>query len=58
MRTIHDNCEKSKWKNDLPEFPPRKLFGNTQEDFIQKRKKELENYYSTLFKTVDIEDLP
>jgi hypothetical protein len=28
-------------KNDLPEFPHKKLFGNTKEDFIQKRKKEL-----------------
>lgn len=41
MRTIHENCDKGKYKNDLPDFPPRKLFGNTSEDFIQKRKKEL-----------------
>jgi hypothetical protein len=54
MRTIHENCEKTKWRSELPAFPPRKLFGNTSEEFIQKRKKELENYYSTLFRTVDI----
>ena len=58
MRMIHENCEKTKWKNDLPMFPPRKLFGNTNTEFIEKRKKELENYYSTLFRTVDIDELP
>lgn len=58
MRELHINCEKGKYKNQLPVFPPRKLFGSTDQSFIQKRRKELENYYNTLFKTVDIEELP
>ena len=58
MRTIHENCEKTKWKNDLPAFPPKKFFGGTSEEFIQKRRKELENYYSTLLRTIELEHLP
>jgi hypothetical protein len=42
----------------LPVFPPRKLFGSTDEAFIQKRKKELENYYNTLLKSISIDELP
>lgn len=41
MRDLHIACEKTKYKNELPVFPPRKLFGSTDEAFIQKRKKEL-----------------
>ena len=57
MRELHLSCEKNK-KYELPVFPPRKLFGSTDEPFIQKRKKELENYYNTLLKTVNIEEFP
>ncbi len=39
MRDIHEKCMQTSKKNDLPEFPHKKLFGNTKEDFIQKRKK-------------------
>jgi hypothetical protein len=31
----------TQFKNDIPDFPHKKLIGNTKEDFIQKRKKEL-----------------
>jgi hypothetical protein len=58
MRELHVSCEKGKFKNELPVFPPRKLFGSTDESFIQKRKKELENYYNTLLKSVNIDELP
>lgn len=58
MRDLHVNCEKTKHKNELPVFPPRKLFGSTDEAFIQKRRKELENYYNTLFKSIGIEAFP
>ena len=42
----------------MPEFPPRKLFGNTKPEFIQKRKKELENYYTILMKSVSLDEFP
>ena len=57
MRELHVSCQKNK-KFQLPVFPPRKLFGSTDEAFIQKRKKELENYYNTILKTINIEELP
>lgn len=58
MREIHDRCLKIISKNDLPDFPEKKLFGSTKEDFIQKRKLELEHYYNTLSQTMDIKKLP
>ena len=58
MRDLHVACEKTKFRNDLPVFPPRKLFGSTDEAFIEKRKKELENYYNTLLKSINMEEIP
>lgn len=54
LRDIHEKCLETQYKNELPDFPHKKVFGSTKEDFIQKRKKELENYYNALSKTLDI----
>lgn len=54
LREIHERCEHALKKGELPDFPEKKLLNNTKEEFIQKRKKELENYYNTLAKTFDI----
>jgi len=39
----------------LPEFPPKKWFGNTDEKFINQREKALENFFSTTLKTISID---
>ena len=57
MREIHEKCAATQYKNDLPDFPQKKFINSTKEEFIQKRKKELENYYNTLAKTMDIDKL-
>lgn len=56
MREIHERCA-ANYKNDLPQFPEKKFFNSTKQEFIQKRKKELENYYNTLAKTMDIDKM-
>ena len=33
----------------MPEFPPKKLFGSTDREFIQKRVKKLNKYFDSLF---------
>lgn len=39
----------------LPEFPPKKWFGNTDEKFINQREKALENFFSTTLKNISID---
>ena len=58
MRVIHEKCMQSDRINDLPQFPHKKMFENTKDDFIQKRKKELQNYYNTLLSSINIQGLP
>lgn len=42
------------YKN-LPKFPPKKWFGNTNANFLQKRQNELQNYLNTLTQDLDIQ---
>ena len=56
LREIHDRLYTTH-RNDLPNFPEKKLLGSTKPDFVEKRKKELENYYNTVAKTLDIDKL-
>ncbi len=39
----------------LPDFPPKKLFGNLDPNFVSQRKKHLENYFNTLLRMINIE---
>ena len=34
----------------LPEFPPRKIFGNVSDDFLDERIKKLQEYFQKLMK--------
>ena len=34
---------------NFPKFPPKKYFGNTNEDFLIQRQKELNVYFKTIF---------
>jgi hypothetical protein len=51
---IHTVIESRLPAGELPDFPPKKMFGNTNTDFVIRRKKELENYYNTLLKSISI----
>jgi|JI6StandDraft_1071083.scaffolds.fasta_scaffold07036_11 hypothetical protein len=55
---IHTASETHFPKGELPDFPPKKMFGNTNPEFVVRRKKELENYYNTLLKSIEIAKLP
>ncbi|CAK61689.1 unnamed protein product (macronuclear) [Paramecium tetraurelia] len=37
-------------KSNLPKFPEKRLFGNLDNDFIEKRGKQLDSYLKALFK--------
>ena len=42
----------------LPKFPPKKLFGNKKEAFIQARVRNLNNYYAELLQNDTIRSHP
>lgn len=42
----------------LPAFPPKKWPGNLNLEFISQRQKSLENYFNTLLRVVNLDNLP
>ena len=43
---------KKKFGDNLPEFPPKTLFNNTDKHFIHQRVKSLNLYFKQLFKVL------
>ena len=52
MLALHTQL-KSIIKAELPQFPGKKLFGNTDEEFITQRKAALHNYFKNLLAFYD-----
>lgn len=56
LRNFHKECQAfiasikldEKFKGSLPPFPPKKWFGNTEDEFLKIRQRELESYFHTL----------
>lgn len=57
MRRIHSQILEN-YSGELPNFPPKKLIGNMDPDFVSQRKKHLENYFNTLLRTINIDKIP
>ncbi|CAK63046.1 unnamed protein product (macronuclear) [Paramecium tetraurelia] len=58
IKNIHEALIEQGFKNKLPQFPTRKLFGQTHEkpENIEKRKEDLETYLNSLFCTQEIQE--
>jgi len=54
MLTLHQQLS-SQFKKDLPQFPAKKMFGNTDPEFISTRKAGLQNYFKTLLSLLDVD---
>ncbi|KAM3141431.1 hypothetical protein pb186bvf_006549 [Paramecium bursaria] len=57
MLALHTQL-KSIIKAELPQFPGKKLFGNTDEEFITQRKAALHNYFKNLLAFYDPDQYP
>lgn len=57
MRRMHSQIIDN-YSGELPNFPPKKLIGNLDQDFVSQRKKHLENYFNTLLRTINIDKIP
>ncbi|CAD8119283.1 unnamed protein product [Paramecium sonneborni] len=58
IKNIHDALLDQGFKNKLPSFPTRKLFGQTNEnpENIEKRKQNLQTYLNALFCIQEIKE--
>ncbi|CAD8120445.1 unnamed protein product [Paramecium sonneborni] len=58
IKNIHDALLDQGFKNKLPSFPTRKLFGQTNEnpETIEKRKEDLQNYLNSLFCAQEVQE--
>lgn len=54
MRDVSKQLEKE-YAGQMPEFPPKKWFGNMDEKFINQREKALENYFNNAISIVNLE---
>ena len=52
LRFFHELIRKSEKR--VPNFPPKKLFGNLNPDFLETRKKQIEQYFISLTKIPEI----
>jgi len=56
LRNFHKECQSflnsikldEGEKGCLPPFPPKKWFGNTEDEFLKTRQKDLERYFQTI----------
>jgi len=54
MRSLWENIrEDSRNPDRIPEFPPKKWFGNKSRDFLEQRKCALEVFFNTLLDNPD-----
>ncbi|CAD8052756.1 unnamed protein product [Paramecium primaurelia] len=57
LNNLHTQLS-SELKQQLPSFPAKKFFGNTDPEFISTRKAGLQNYFKTLLQIVDADQCP
>ncbi|EAR82057.1 PX-SNX-like domain protein (macronuclear) [Tetrahymena thermophila SB210] len=57
MRDIH-KALREQCKVDLPDFPTKKWFGNTDKNFLSQRKATLQTYFTTILSILDIQKYP
>jgi hypothetical protein len=46
LRFFHELLKKS--EKNVPKFPPKKLFGNLNPDFLDTRRRQIEQYFNAL----------
>ncbi|CAD8147408.1 unnamed protein product [Paramecium pentaurelia] len=57
LNNLHTQLS-SELKQQLPQFPAKKFFGNTDPEFISTRKAGLQNYFKTLLQIIDVDQCP
>lgn len=58
LKDLHEAMRKEANSINFPKFPPKKLFGNLDEKFLNERKIKLQHYFSTILGSKDFSQLP
>lgn len=57
LRTLFDQLKENTDPSKMPDFPPKRFFGNMNIDFVEQRKKGLENFFNNLLQRFSMSDL-
>lgn len=57
LRDIYEQIKEQIDPNDLPEFPPKRLFFNMDIGFVSQRQKSLEHFFNRLLEKYRLEEL-
>jgi hypothetical protein len=50
LKSFHDTIKKAVGSVTLPNFPPKKWFGNKKSTFVEQRRRNLNDYFERLSK--------
>lgn len=57
LKDLHESLKKEANSINFPKFPPKKLFGNLDEKFLNERKIKLQHYFNTILGSKDFSQL-
>ena len=57
LRQIYKDLKEVYGKQSLPDFPPKKMFGNFGQAFLNQRQQALETFFNNILKRYNIDDL-
>ena len=57
LKDLHEALKKEANSINFPKFPPKKLFGNLDEKFLNERKIKLQHYFNTILGSKDFSQL-
>lgn len=57
LKDLHESLKKEANSINFPKFPPKKLFGNLDEKFLNERKIKLQHYFNTILGSRDFSQL-
>lgn len=57
LKDLHEGFKKEANSLNFPKFPPKKLWGNTEEKFLAERKIKLQHYFNTILGSKDFMQL-
>jgi len=57
LREIYSQLKETIDASEMPDFPPKRLFGNMNVEFVSQRQKALENFFNNLLQKHSIDKL-
>lgn len=58
LKVLHDLLRKETSNSSFPKFPPKKIFGSREEEFILKRQQDLNAFFTGLGESAEFCNLP